>query len=132
MEKTLLEDFFIHSIVNSFKFFNEFCHKNFHFTKPVVTWPEGNNGPTFLACWFCTSKLFKYYDAIKTFCYGSLCSSGAEHWSRKPGVVSSILTGGNSYCFAYQKFLFCFWNYISIIEQMFIYFQHDSIRLKAI
>ena len=28
---------------------------------------------------------------------GSLCSSVAEHWSRKPGVVSSILTGGRSH-----------------------------------
>ena len=28
----------------------------------------------------------------------SLFSSGAEHWSRKPGVVSSILTGGITFC----------------------------------
>ena len=28
-----------------------------------------------------------------------LFSSVAEHWSRKPGVVSSILTGGNQFFF---------------------------------
>ena len=38
------------------------------------------------------------------FHYGSLCSSEAEHWSRKPGVVGSIPTGGNTYCFALNIF----------------------------
>ena len=33
--------------------------------------------------------------------YMSLFSSVVEHWSRKPGVVSSILTGGNGYFFLY-------------------------------
>ena len=45
-----------------------------------------------------------FYSYNKTF---SLFSSVAEHWSRKPGVVSSTLTGGNFLKFflkqSYQK-----------------------------
>ena len=48
------------------------------------------------------SKAIKYmqlfYSDHKTF---SLFSSVAEHWSRKPGVVSSTLTGGK-----FQSFFF--------------------------
>ena len=38
-----------------------------------------------------------------------LYSSVAEHWSCKPGVVSSILTGGNffSLCQNKEKKMFC-------------------------
>ena len=31
---------------------------------------------------------------LRSLCEGCLYSSVAEHWSRKPGVVSSNLTGG--------------------------------------
>ena len=36
---------------------------------------------------------------------GSLHSSEAEHWSRKPGVVSSILTGGRNFYLIFSRFL---------------------------
>ena len=52
----------------------------------------------------CDSALFSSFasptwSSFRPFCkFGrdgcSRLSSGAEHWSRKPGVVSSILTGG--------------------------------------
>ena len=46
----------------------------------------------------------------------SLFSSVVEHWSRKPGVVSSILTGGNMVleCGKIVHLLFLYW------EQMFL------------
>ena len=96
---------FIHSIFNSFEF-RKFCNKNFSISHnvSVTTWPEENNRPTF-SCGFYASKLFEYFIEIETFHYVSLCSSEAEHWSRKPGVVGSIPTGGNTYCFAFQNIL---------------------------
>ena len=46
--------------------------------------------------------LRKYkYTILNTAIKGRLCSSVAEHWSRKPGVVSSILTGGTFFSYIY-------------------------------
>ena len=48
--------------------------------------------------------VYRIYQCIETaLVVCSLYSSVVEHWSRKPGVVSSNLTGGIYFCFLQSK-----------------------------
>lgn len=61
---------------------------------------SGDNRGPFLSfcCSVCPAPAVPPFSLMFVVHHG-LLSSGAEHWSCKPGVVSSILTGGKlSYC----------------------------------
>ena len=53
----------------------------------------------------CWEKIVEMDRKISDFPYMSPFSSVAEHWSRKPGVVSSNLTGGIDYFYHSHYFL---------------------------
>ena len=89
-------------------------------TKIVASVNIGNNAVTVWIAKFSAS------------CRACLYSSAAEHWSRKPGVRSSILLGGCSpfFFFSLPFYIFLLPNYLFLIPWIYIYFFFAQLKKK--